>query len=145
MALIAKPLRSAPARPPSTGHCYAALAVRLSTRLPVRCSVRSVIRFSIMYPRTEGAKFDHEYYLNHHVPLAMRAWGIDHCDVDRGIDGPRPGGRPFDVRVCGSPRRALSTKTSPPLSDDTPNDTDIKPVSQISEIAASPAPSATKD
>ena len=35
-----------------------------------------MIRFSLLYPRTDGATFDHGYYREHHVPLAMRAWGL---------------------------------------------------------------------
>ena len=35
-----------------------------------------MIRFSVLYPDSEGAAFDHDYYREQHVPLAMRAWGL---------------------------------------------------------------------
>ena len=41
-----------------------------------------------MYPVTEGATFDHDYYRDHHVPLAVRTWGLDGAEIDKGIDGP---------------------------------------------------------
>jgi uncharacterized protein (TIGR02118 family) len=31
-----------------------------------------MIRMTVMYPVTEGATFDHDYYRDHHVPLAVR-------------------------------------------------------------------------
>ena len=36
-----------------------------------------MIRLSVMYPATEGATFDHDYYRNQHVPLAMKTWGLE--------------------------------------------------------------------
>jgi hypothetical protein len=32
-----------------------------------------VIRLSVLYPSSEGSTFDHDYYRDKHVPLAMRA------------------------------------------------------------------------
>jgi hypothetical protein len=32
-----------------------------------------VIRFIVLYPETEGAAFDHDYYREQNVPLAMQA------------------------------------------------------------------------
>ena len=29
------------------------------------------VKFSVLYPKTEGATFDREYYVNTHVPLAV--------------------------------------------------------------------------
>ena len=31
-----------------------------------------MIRLSVLYPVTEGATFDHDYYREKHVPLAVR-------------------------------------------------------------------------
>ena len=36
-----------------------------------------MIRLSVLYPATEGATFDHDYYRDHHVPLAASAWSLD--------------------------------------------------------------------
>ena len=35
-----------------------------------------MIRLSVFYPSAEGATFDHDYYREKHVPLAMRTWGL---------------------------------------------------------------------
>ena len=43
-----------------------------------------MVRFSVLYPAVEGATFDHEYYRDVHVPLAVRAWGPDRIEIDRG-------------------------------------------------------------
>ena len=49
-----------------------------------------MIRFSVFYPKTEGATFDHDYYRDKHVPLAVKTWGLDgsKVEIDKGIDGP---------------------------------------------------------
>jgi len=47
-----------------------------------------MIRLSVLYPTTEGASFDHDYYREHHVPLAVTTWGLDGAEIDKGIDGP---------------------------------------------------------
>ena len=49
-----------------------------------------MIRFSVYYPKTEGASFDHDYYRDSHVPLAMSTWGLaaDQVVIEKGIDGP---------------------------------------------------------
>ena len=47
-----------------------------------------MIRLSVLYPSTEGASFDHDYYRNKHVPLAVKAWGLDGAEIDKGVDGP---------------------------------------------------------
>ena len=35
-----------------------------------------MIRLSVYYPTTEGATFDHDYYREKHVPLAVKTWGL---------------------------------------------------------------------
>ena len=47
-----------------------------------------MIRLSVFYPSTEGATFDHDYYRNKHVPLAVKTWGLDGAEIDKGVDGP---------------------------------------------------------
>ncbi len=34
-----------------------------------------MIRLSVLYPVTEGATFDHDYYREKHVPLAVQRVG----------------------------------------------------------------------
>lgn len=33
-----------------------------------------MISFLVTYPRTDGAKFDLDYYLAHHIPLVRDSW-----------------------------------------------------------------------
>ena len=47
-----------------------------------------MIRLSVLYPKTEGATFDHDYYRDSHVPLALKTWGLSSAEIDRGINGP---------------------------------------------------------
>ena len=47
-----------------------------------------MIRLSVFYPTTEGATFDHDYYKNNHVPLAVKTWGLEGAEIDKGLDGP---------------------------------------------------------
>jgi len=46
------------------------------------------VRMSVLYPATEGAAFDHDYYRDTHVPMAVSAWGLHGAEIDKGIDGP---------------------------------------------------------
>ena len=47
-----------------------------------------MIRFSVFYPDGEGATFDHDYYRDKHVPLAVSTWGLDSAEIDKGVGGP---------------------------------------------------------
>ncbi|MGH9134837.1 MAG: EthD family reductase [Ilumatobacteraceae bacterium] len=47
-------------------------------------------RVTILYPTTEGAKFDLDYYCNSHMPLFAKSLG-EHCKgwgVDKVVNGP---------------------------------------------------------
>jgi uncharacterized protein (TIGR02118 family) len=49
-----------------------------------------MFRVAILYPTTEGATFDHDYYLKSHIPLVAARLG-DNCTswgVDKVLDGP---------------------------------------------------------
>ena len=47
-----------------------------------------MIRLSVLYPKTDGAKFDHDYYRDQHVPLAVSTWGVERVEIDKGVNGP---------------------------------------------------------
>ena len=47
-----------------------------------------MIRYSVLYPATEGAAFDHDYYRDTHVPLAAKTWNPVRVEIDKQIDGP---------------------------------------------------------
>ncbi|MGA9368763.1 MAG: EthD family reductase, partial [Steroidobacteraceae bacterium] len=46
-----------------------------------------MIKVSVMYPNKPGARFDHDYYRDRHMPLVKRLMG-DKCryyTVDKGL------------------------------------------------------------
>ena len=93
-----------------------------------------MIRLSVLYPKTEGATFDHEYYRTTHVPLALATWGLDGAEIDKGIDGPNEAAVHFKFESMEALGAALGAEASAAVTADVPNYTTITPVIQISEI-----------
>ena len=93
-----------------------------------------MIRMSVLYPAAEGATFDHDYYRDHHVPLAVRTWGLDGDEIDKGIDGPFVAAVHFRFESVEAMTTATSVPGSKDVTADVPNYTNITPVRQISEI-----------
>jgi uncharacterized protein (TIGR02118 family) len=95
-----------------------------------------MIRFSVLYPKTEGAKFDHDYYLGSHIPLAISKWGIDpgQVSVEKGINGPYEAAVHFTFDSQDALGAALGSEGSGEVMADVANYTDIAPVVQTSEI-----------
>ena len=52
-----------------------------------------MLKVSVLYPYTEGGKFDMEYFLRQHLPLVDKAWGaaLIKKEIDAGLSGPGPG------------------------------------------------------
>jgi uncharacterized protein (TIGR02118 family) len=103
-----------------------------------------MIKVSVMYPNEPGARFDHEYYRNTHMPLVKRRMG-DACryyTVDKGLAGGAPGEPPTYVAMCHifcENLDAFQGAFGPHLKEimaDIPNYTDLAPVMQISEVVA---------
>jgi uncharacterized protein (TIGR02118 family) len=93
-----------------------------------------MIRFSVFYPATDGATFDHEYYVNKHVPLAVKTWGLDGASIDRGLDGPYVAAVHFTFASREAMGAALGAPGTAEVMGDIPNYTTIAPVTQTSEI-----------
>lgn len=93
-----------------------------------------MIRFSVLYPRTEGATFDHDYYANKHVPLALKTWGIESADIDKGLDGPYEAAVHFTFESMDAMGAALGNPGTAEVMADVANYTTITPVTQTSEI-----------
>jgi uncharacterized protein (TIGR02118 family) len=96
-----------------------------------------VIRFSVLYPATEGATFDHDYYRDHHVPLACKTWGLDGAEIDRGVTGPYVAAVHFRFESTDAMNAALAAPGTAAVADDVKNYTTITPVHQISEVVTS--------
>lgn len=62
-----------------------------------------MVRLSVLYPATPDSKFDWDYYLGQHLPIARRllgARGLVRIEVDRGI-GAFPPGTPSHYHAIG--------------------------------------------
>ena len=101
-----------------------------------------MIKVSVMYPNTPGARFDHEYYKDKHMPLLKARMG-DACKsytIDKGLGGRAPGAPATYVGMCHifcNSIEAYETAFGPHAKEimgDIKNYTDIAPVVQISEV-----------
>jgi uncharacterized protein (TIGR02118 family) len=93
-----------------------------------------MIRLSVFYPTTEGATFDHDYYKNKHVPLAVKTWGLDNAEIDKGVDGPYVAAVHFRFESQEALNAALGNEHTGEVLADVANYTTIAPVLQTSEI-----------
>ncbi|MDM0011563.1 EthD family reductase [Variovorax sp. J22P168] len=101
-----------------------------------------MIKVSVMYPHQPGARFDHDYYRDKHMPLLKARMG-DACKsytIDRGLAGGAPGQPPTYVGMChvfADSVESFQAAFGPHAKEilgDIPNYTDIQPVMQISEV-----------
>src|SRR5438132_9809115 len=77
-------------RPPRGARRLAARRYRqrTATRSYTERTTRRWSASGVYYPTTEGAAFDHDYYREKHMPLAVKTWGLDGGEIDKGVDGP---------------------------------------------------------
>src|ERR1700751_3413610 len=104
-----------------------------------------MVKVSVMYPNTAGARFDHTYYRDKHMPLVKARMG-DSClyyTVDKGLAGGEPGSPAPYVDMChifcDSVERfqAGFGPHAKEIMADIANYTDLTPVIQISEVSSS--------
>lgn len=93
-----------------------------------------MIRLSIFYPSTDGATFDHDYYRDEHVPLACRTWGLDHAEIDKGVNGPYVAAVHFRFPSVEAMQQAMAAEGTAAIIEDVANYTTITPVQQLSEV-----------
>jgi uncharacterized protein (TIGR02118 family) len=109
-----------------------------------------MIRVTVMYPNTPGSSFNWAYYLNTHIPLALRRLGaaVKGTAVDQGVGELQPGSPPPYVAVAQflfDSVDALQQAFGPhaeELLGDIPNYTNVQPTFQISEVKMSGAETA---
>ena len=101
-----------------------------------------MIKVSVMYPNTPGARFDHTYYRDKHMPLVKARMG-DSClyyTIDKGIAGGAPGSPAPYVGMCHIFSDSVTSfqagfgPHAKEIMADIPNYTDLTPVMQISEV-----------
>ncbi|MEZ5628145.1 EthD family reductase [Denitromonas sp.] len=101
-----------------------------------------MIKVSVMYPNTPGARFDHDYYRDTHMPMVKARLGTAcrYYTVDKGLAGDAPGEAPTYVGMCHifcDSVEAFQAAFGPhadAIMADIPNYTDLTPVLQISEV-----------
>lgn len=98
-----------------------------------------------MYPNTKGARFDMDYYLSVHIPLAKKLFGsaLKEVTIERGVNAGPPDTQPqylVTARMVFDSVEAFYAAFMPhmvTLRSDVPKYTDIMPLIQISEIVGS--------
>jgi uncharacterized protein (TIGR02118 family) len=103
---------------------------------------RAMIKVSVMYPNTPGARFDHTYYRDKHMPLVQRLMGASckHYTIDKGLAGGAPDTPPTYVGMCHlfcDSVESFQAGFGPHAAEimaDIPRYTDLTPVLQISEV-----------
>jgi uncharacterized protein (TIGR02118 family) len=101
-----------------------------------------MITVSVLYPRTDGGRFDFDYYVRTHMPMSIRLLGdaVVAVSVERGLAGTEPGAPPAYVALCHftcATREAFEGAFLPnaaELQGDMPNYTDIVPIIQFNEV-----------
>ena len=93
-----------------------------------------MIKLSVLYPKTEGATFDHDYYANSHVPLCVSTWGLDGAEIDKGVDGPYEAAVHFRFESAEAMQGAMASEGTGAILADVANYTTIAPVMQTSEV-----------
>jgi uncharacterized protein (TIGR02118 family) len=101
-----------------------------------------MIKVSVMYPNTPGARFDHAYYRDKHMPMLAARMGeaCKQYTVEKGLSGGAPGAPAPYVAMChifADSVEAFQAAFGPHAKDimkDVPNYTDLHPVMQISEV-----------
>ena len=102
-----------------------------------------MVRITVLYPASEGKKFDHDYYVRKHmalVRLRLGNYGLVRTEVDKGVAGGAPDAPAPYVAVGHVYFNALADfqkgmgEHGKEIMADIPNYTNIQPQIQISEI-----------
>lgn len=101
-----------------------------------------MIKVSVMYPNTQGGRFDHAHYKDRHMPMCKEKFGsaCKRYSIDRGVAGGAPGAPATYVAMWhfyfdSVPAfQAAFAPHAKAVLDDVPRFTDLSPVIQISEV-----------
>ena len=101
-----------------------------------------MIKASVLYPSKPGSRFDVDYYLTVHMPMAARLLGaaVKEISIEIGIGGGAPGESAPYAAIVGFTCDSVDTfmaafmPVAGQLRGDIPNYTDIEPVVQFSDI-----------
>jgi uncharacterized protein (TIGR02118 family) len=101
-----------------------------------------MIKVSVMYPNSPGARFDHAYYRDTHMPMLAERLGetCRHYSIDKGLAGAETGSMPAYIAMCHlycdtvEAFNAQFGKHAREIMRDVGNYTDLKPMMQFSEV-----------
>ena len=101
-----------------------------------------MIKVSVIYPNSPGARFDHDYYRSTHLPLIKNRMGagLKYYTIDKGLSGGAPASPAPFVGMCHllcDSVEAYQASFGPhaqEISGDIRNFTNVTPVVQISEV-----------
>ena len=102
-----------------------------------------MIRVSVLYPNSEGSKFDHDYYANTHLPMVvdrLTPLGLLGGEVNVGLAGGTPDAPAPFVAVGHLMYNSVEEFQNgfgvhgEEIMGDLVNFTDIEPIIQISEV-----------
>jgi uncharacterized protein (TIGR02118 family) len=101
-----------------------------------------MIKVSVFYTNKPGARFDHTYLKDKHMPLVKARMGV-HCKyytVDKGLVGGAPNTAPAYIAICHvfcDSVESFQAGFGPHAEEiikDMPNYTDLEAVVQISDV-----------
>lgn len=101
-----------------------------------------MIKVSVLYPNSEGCRFDMDYYRATHIPLVESRLGAacKRIEIEQGLSSAAPGSAPpyiaaghmfFDSVDAYAEAFAPHAEA---IMGDVPNYTNVEPVVQISEL-----------
>lgn len=96
-----------------------------------------MIRVSVLYPKSDGSTFDHEYYRTTHVPMAVAGWKPARTEIDKGVDGPYEAAVHFFFDSPATFQECMGLPVTGELMADLPNYTNIAAQIQVSEVVES--------
>ena len=101
-----------------------------------------MFKVSVMYPNQAGARFDHAYYRDRHMPMVAEKLGkaLVRYTVDKGVAGGAPGSPPAFLASCAlyleslEPFQTVMATHGATIMADIPNYTDVAPQIEITEV-----------
>lgn len=100
-----------------------------------------MVKFSVMYPFSEDAFFNMDYYVNKHMADTRANPAVKGIIVESGVTGREPGSKPPYICVAHifyeSVEAMMATRTpekAAKLRADIPNFTNVMPMHQVGEI-----------
>lgn len=96
-----------------------------------------MIRLCAFYAKEDNARFDHQYYREHHVPLCIDIWDPESAEIDEGVDGPYMVSVHFLFSSEEALEAAMSHPRLPEIEADMKNYTDQFPLVQASRVVES--------